>query len=351
MQRFFRSIFCCSSNGVSSPQVVSSSSNTRNSTNRNRNSSSNRTQQQSTTAAHERRRHSNNVKPQKKFLKLKSMFPTENIQCSDIRSDEMKDLRYNCPICFRYFNHILISTCCKNYMCHFCANDLNDRVKKDDKVIVARCPFCDSEDFELHDVDPTEKPKKYTDSFYSTVKSNGKGAIFGGEQFQFNSTKNKGQMYASHMPKKRDFMDLPVEGLRDQRAASDGAVYMHKEMEKMSNTYNFQNHEGFDEYGSPLRANLTNIIAAARSDNNTHDDIHRRSFITNEEKKSDIDDSEDDDLNDRDQSAPLDKFASPNRIADHYGDIEVIKEDEFEMSMVPPQTYENDHENAIANAF
>ena len=30
-------------------------------------------------------------------------------------------------------------------------------VKKDDKVTVARCPFCNSEDFELHDVDPNEK--------------------------------------------------------------------------------------------------------------------------------------------------------------------------------------------------
>ena len=71
-------------------------------------------------------------------------------------------------------------------------------------------------------------------------------------------------MYASHMPKKKE-LD-PAEDLRDQRAVSDGAMYLQREVgEKMSNTYNFQNHEGFDEYGSPLRANLTNIIAAARS--------------------------------------------------------------------------------------
>mgnify|MGYP000152945795 CR=1 FL=1 len=28
--------------------------------------------------------------------------------------------KYYCPICLRYFNHILISNCCNNYICRFC---------------------------------------------------------------------------------------------------------------------------------------------------------------------------------------------------------------------------------------
>ncbi len=34
-------------------------------------------------------------------------------------------------------------------------------MKKDDKVIVARCPFCDNEDFELTDVDPKDKVRYF----------------------------------------------------------------------------------------------------------------------------------------------------------------------------------------------
>ena len=72
-------------------------------------------------------------------------------------------------------------------------------------------------------------------------------------------------MYASHLPKKRE---VDSAGLKDQRAVSDGAVYLQKEgPENFNNTYNFQNHEGFDEYGSPLRANLTHIIAGAHFGN------------------------------------------------------------------------------------
>jgi len=138
-------------------------------------------------------------------------------------------------------------------------------------------------------------------------------------------------MYASHIPKKKE---VDSASLKDQRAVSDGAVYLQKEgTEKFNNTYNFQNHEGFDEYGSPLRANLTHIIAGAQfgrvflkdkksliAIDNTQDEVQRRSFVTNEENKSNIDDN-DDDLNDRDLEAPVEIIASPNRLAGHYGDI------------------------------
>lgn len=31
-----------------------------------------------------------------------------------------KIYKYYCPICLRYFNHILISDCCNNYICRLC---------------------------------------------------------------------------------------------------------------------------------------------------------------------------------------------------------------------------------------
>ncbi len=53
---------------------------------------------------------------------------------------------------------------------------------------------------------------------------------------------------------------------------------------------------------------------------NTQDEVQRKSFVTNEEFKSNIDDN-DDDLNDRDLEAPVENISSPNRLAGHYGDI------------------------------
>jgi hypothetical protein len=34
--------------------------------------------------------------------------------------EKRKEFKYYCPICLRYFNHILISNCCNNYICRFC---------------------------------------------------------------------------------------------------------------------------------------------------------------------------------------------------------------------------------------
>ena len=33
---------------------------------------------------------------------------------------ERQEFKYYCPICLRYFNQILISQCCNNYICRFC---------------------------------------------------------------------------------------------------------------------------------------------------------------------------------------------------------------------------------------
>jgi hypothetical protein len=31
-----------------------------------------------------------------------------------------KTYKFYCPICLRYFNHILVSDCCRNYICRLC---------------------------------------------------------------------------------------------------------------------------------------------------------------------------------------------------------------------------------------
>ena len=32
--------------------------------------------------------------------------------------------KYNCPVCFRYFNTILKADCCENYLCHYCVREI-----------------------------------------------------------------------------------------------------------------------------------------------------------------------------------------------------------------------------------
>lgn len=41
-----------------------------------------------------------------------------NNQFNDVAD---KDCKYFCPICFKYFDCMLNSTCCTNYICHLCA--------------------------------------------------------------------------------------------------------------------------------------------------------------------------------------------------------------------------------------
>ena len=69
---------------------------------------------------------------------------------------------------------MLTSKCCSNYICHICINDLQEQERKDSKF-KAVCPYgCHHTNgdarineklkFELADVDPENKVKKYSDS-------------------------------------------------------------------------------------------------------------------------------------------------------------------------------------------
>ena len=82
-------------------------------------------------------------------------FPTDKVQ--------QKIYKYYCPICMRYFNNILVSSCCENYVCRHCIGDMARRAKTDMKYVIS-CSHCLSNEFKLHDVDKTAKVKIYTDT-------------------------------------------------------------------------------------------------------------------------------------------------------------------------------------------
>lgn len=79
-----------------------------------------------------------------------------------------KSVHFNCPVCFSYYNVILSSQCCKNYLCHLCAKDLLERDEKGGKGIA--CPSCQHEPLLLADVDLEASVKVYTDTFAITGK-------------------------------------------------------------------------------------------------------------------------------------------------------------------------------------
>ena len=79
-----------------------------------------------------------------------------------------KTVHFCCPVCLNYYNAILASTCCKNYLCHQCAKDLLDRDLQGAKGVA--CPSCQQEPLVLNDVDPGASVKLYTDTFAITRK-------------------------------------------------------------------------------------------------------------------------------------------------------------------------------------
>jgi hypothetical protein len=72
--------------------------------------------------------------------------------------------KYNCPICLKYLNHILKSSCCGNYVCIFCYEDyITTNIKYE---FVLNCPFCGIQDKTIifDDVKSEETVKNYTNS-------------------------------------------------------------------------------------------------------------------------------------------------------------------------------------------
>lgn len=85
-------------------------------------------------------------KDQRIYLKIFSQFKEEDIKLVEFKpidKEESKLYKYSCPICMRYFssNHIiftfaaiLVSDCCYNYVCHFCAKHLQEIEQKNEHL-------------------------------------------------------------------------------------------------------------------------------------------------------------------------------------------------------------------------
>ena len=83
--------------------------------------------------------------------------------------------KYYCPICLRYFNTILVSSCCNNYICRHCIGDMARRAKTDTNYVIS-CSHCLNLDFKLNDVDLTEEVRVYTDTPFKYLPSHASAA-------------------------------------------------------------------------------------------------------------------------------------------------------------------------------
>lgn len=70
----------------------------------------------------------------------------------------------------RYFNTILVSSCCKNYICRLCIGEMAKKAKKDVNFII-KCPHCFECEFKLDDVNLEDKVKFYTDTPFKYIKN------------------------------------------------------------------------------------------------------------------------------------------------------------------------------------
>ena len=104
-------------------------------------------------------RQRNKVRIKTKFSKKEVLF-RENFPTAKAERDIYK---YACPVCLLYFNSVLVSSCCGNYICRFCIGDLARKAKKDVDYVI-RCTHCMTDDYKLNDVDPQAPIKLYTDT-------------------------------------------------------------------------------------------------------------------------------------------------------------------------------------------
>ncbi|CAG9315674.1 unnamed protein product [Blepharisma stoltei] len=97
-------------------------------------------------------------------IKLESRFTVDDIKTLDNTpaSTQKQSFPYNCPICFKFLSVILVTKCCKNYICHYCINELQNKHVN----FEIACPHCKAQPLCVTDVDPGSAIKKYSDSPY-----------------------------------------------------------------------------------------------------------------------------------------------------------------------------------------
>lgn len=99
---------------------------------------------------------------------IETKFKITDIEgCEITPANTLKvNLKYNCPVCLCFFNKILHTQCCNNYLCHHCAYELKG---KEDQYQI-RCHYCGISPVYLTDVDPGAAVRNYSDSPFSTIK-------------------------------------------------------------------------------------------------------------------------------------------------------------------------------------
>ena len=103
------------------------------------------------------------TKINKRDVQVRDYYPSQD-------AVERKIFKYYCPICLRYFNTILVSSCCDNYICRFCIGFLAKKAKTDSKFRIL-CSHCCADDFKLLDVDPEAPLRIYTDTPFKLESS------------------------------------------------------------------------------------------------------------------------------------------------------------------------------------
>jgi hypothetical protein len=98
----------------------------------------------------------------KKDVRFMDEYPADD--CSEHR-ELRKVYKFYCPICLRYFNHMLVSSCCNNYICRLCIGWQANKAKRDPEYTI-QCSHCYTDSFKLTDVnsDDPNSIKWYTDT-------------------------------------------------------------------------------------------------------------------------------------------------------------------------------------------
>ena len=110
-------------------------------------------------------------------VRIRTKYSKNEVKCVDEYPREalqQQVYKYCCPICLRYFNLILISSCCRNYICRHCIGEMARRASKDKNFII-KCCHCFEEDYRLNDVKPSDEVKTYTDTPYKCNGATTKG--------------------------------------------------------------------------------------------------------------------------------------------------------------------------------
>ena len=97
-------------------------------------------------------------------MRVKTIISKDQLKYVDNFDEQNYDTyKYCCPVCLRYFNHILVSSCCGNYICRLCIGEMAKKAKNTPAYVI-RCTHCMVDEFKLTDVQLEQTPKDYTDT-------------------------------------------------------------------------------------------------------------------------------------------------------------------------------------------